>query len=136
MRKTVLLAIIFLTLLGSSSGIWAGGGKDKQSNPQWAGIYSGVIPAADCPGIAVVAILNAGGTYKITYQYIDRGAELFTYTGTFTWDEKTKIITLNSRDLPPYYKVKGDSLIQLDLEGKEITGKLKDFYKLRKVKTP
>ena len=129
MKKTILFILLVIC-----SNAWAGGNKEKQDN--WAGIYIGVIPAADCPGIAVVAILNDEGKYKITYQYIDRDEAVLTFTGAFTWDEKAKTITLNSKALPPHYKVKGDTLIQLDMEGKEISGKLADNYVLRKVKFP
>ena len=134
MKKTISTVIIFVALLGICSVAWAGGGKEKQND--LAGMYMGIIPAADCPGIAVVVILNAEGKYKITYQYIDRGVEVFPYAGTFTWDEKTKIITLDSRDLPRYYKVDKNGLTQLDKDGNEIKGNLADLYKLRKVRTP
>jgi len=134
MKKTVSTVIIFMVFLGICSGAWAGGGKEKQND--LAGMYIGIIPAADCPGIAVVAILNTEGKYYITYQYIERGVEVFPFTGTYTWDEKTKIITLDSGKLPRYYKAGKNSLTQLDMEGKEITGNLGDLYKLRKVRTP
>ena len=133
MKKTFLTLIVFFVLLGVCSSVWAGGGRDQQNVPEWAGIYAGVIPAADCPGISVVAILNADKTYKFTYQYIDRDTELFTFTGIFQWDEKAKTITLDSRNLPSYYKVGKNSLIQLDLERNEIKGKLAGKYKLRKI---
>ena len=106
-------------------------GGGNSSNP--AGIYAGVIPAADCPGISVVVILNANDTYKITYQYIDRGDSLFSYTGTYKWDAATKMVTLNSNELPSYYRVGGQSLTQLDLEGKEIKGAFAKMYILRKI---
>ena len=98
-----------------------------------SGIYAGVIPAADCPGISVVAILNSNGTYKVTYQYIDRGDSLFTYTGAYKWDAASKMITLDARDLPSYYRPGKNSLTQLDLDGKEIKGKTAAMYILRKI---
>ena len=132
MKKTILVLIALFVLLAIGSNIWAGG--RKQDN--WAGMYYGVIPAADCPGIAVVVILNNEGKYKITYQYIDRDTEVLTFSGTYKWDEKARIITLDSNKLPPYYKVIGNKLLQLDMEGKEITGKLANNYMLRKVHFP
>ena len=126
--------IVFLALLGLCSSAWAGGGKEKQDG--LAGIYFGIIPAADCPGIAVVAIFNAQGEYKITYQYIDRSTDVLTFTGSYTYDEKTEMITLSGNNLPPYYKVNKKSLTQLDMQGNKITGNLGDLYKLRKLKNP
>lgn len=125
--------IVFaLTIVFTAFFIFACASTPTQDFPEWAGIFTGVIPAADCPGISVVAILKTNGTYKITYQYIDRGDELFTYTGIFTWDEKAKAITLDSSNIPSY-KVKGNFLIHLDMEGKEIEGKLADKYKLKRL---
>ena len=128
MKKTIFALIIFVILILACSCA----STATQDFPEWAGIFTGVIPAADCPGISVVAILKTNGTYKITYQYIDRGDELFTYTGIFTWDEKAKAITLDSSNIPSY-KVKGNFLIHLDMEGKEIEGKLADKYKLKRL---
>jgi len=125
--RTIIISLVFLLV---SSGLWAGGGSEKNA---YDGIYHGVIPAADCPGIAVVLILNTEGQYKLTYQYIDRGVELFTSSGTFTYDGKTKMITLNAGNLPSYYRMGKNKLTQLDMEGKEITGQFARNYILRKV---
>ena len=131
MKKTILSIIVVFAFLFVCTGVWAGGRKDKGMHPE--GIYIGVIPAADCPGIAVVAILNTQGEYKITYQYIDRGVEVFTFTGIYKLDEASRMITLDGKNLPPYYKVGKHGLTQLDMEGNDIKGKLRDLYKLRKV---
>jgi len=131
MKNKIRSIIIILVFLLISPGLWAGGGKENIDS--LAGIYVGVIPAADCPGITVTAILNTQGQYKITYQYIDRGVEVLTFTGDFTYDAKTGIINLNSKNLPPYYKAGKNSLTQLDMEGNVITGRLAKNYILRKV---
>jgi uncharacterized lipoprotein NlpE involved in copper resistance len=134
MIKNSVLAIALVCFLGISSCA-TGGAREKHDAPFWAGMYYGVIPAADCPGIAVVAIFNTSGSYTITYQYIDRDVPVVTFSGNFTWDEKTKTITTDERHLPSY-KGRRDKLIQLDMEGKKITGKLARNYILRKVMFP
>ena len=131
MKNTILTVLVFFAFLGICSSAWAGGDREKQDN--WTGIYIGVIPAADCPGIAVVAIFNDEGRYKITYQYIDREVDVLVYTGNYKYDEAAKMITLDGKDLPPYYKLGKRGLTQLDMDGKEIKGKLAGNYKLRKV---
>ena len=136
MKKTISTIIVLFALLGICSGVWADGRRGNQSAPRWAGIYAGVIPAADGPGISVVAILNADMTYRITYQYIGRDTELFVFTGTFEWDDRARTITLDSRALAPYYRAGRNSLTQLDMEGKKITGPLAGNYRLRRVRTP
>jgi uncharacterized lipoprotein NlpE involved in copper resistance len=135
MTKSSVLSIALVCLFGISSCTSTGGAGEKQGEPLWAGMYYGVIPAADCPGIAVVAIFNTSGFYKITYQYIDRDVPVVTFSGNFTWDEKAKTISPDGSDLPSY-KLKGDKLIQLDMKGKEITGRLARNYILRKVMFP
>jgi len=134
MKKHISIMIFLFIFLIIGANIWAGGNKEKSDD--WTGIYMGVIPAADCPGIAVVAIFNTDGNYKITYQYIDRSVDVVTFTGSYTLDGKTKMITLDGGNLPSYYMLKKHSLIQLDMAGQEIKGKLADNYKLRKVKFP
>ena len=98
-----------------------------------SGIYAGVTPAADCPGISVVVILSPDSSYKVTYQYIDRGDGLTTFTGTYSYDKASKIVTLNGGTIPPYYKAGNKSLTQLDMEGKVIKGQFAAMYVLRKI---
>jgi len=129
MKKTVLKIAVSLIILIICSCATSGANTGNQIT----GIFTGTIPAADCPGIVVVAILEPSGYFKFTYQYIDRDAALVTYTGTYTFDEKSKTITLSRNDLPPFYKLKGNYLIQLDLDKNEIKGDLAKMYRLRKL---
>jgi len=129
MKKIIFVLILAIVSILVCTSLWAGGGREENL----PGIYNGVIPAADCPGIAVVAILNDKGEYKITYQYIDRSAEVVTFTGTFTYNGKTGLLTLNGGNLPSYYRADKKGLTQLDMEGNKITGNLAKNYLLRKV---
>jgi len=133
MKKTIFVLLISIVLLSISSCASMNAGKDGEA--AWAGIYHGVTPAASSSGIDVIVILNSNNTYKVSYRYIDKGDEVFNFTGTLSWDEKTKVITLRNNDLPPYYKVGKNYLLQLDMEGKEIKGSLSKNYKLQKVPT-
>ena len=99
----------------------------------WAGVYTGTIPAADAEGINVRLQLNKDNTYELTYEYIGKPADTsFTNTGSFTWNDTGDIINLGIADTPSYYKVAENKLIQLDMEGKPITGNLADMYVLNK----
>jgi len=129
MNNKILLGLALFFSLFILSCASVGSGNDL--NP--AGIYAGVIPAADCPGISVVAILNDNGTYKITYQYIDRDDSLFTYRGNYKWDSSSKMVTLDNRELPVYYRLGKISLTQLDMEGKEIKSEFAAMYVLRRI---
>jgi uncharacterized lipoprotein NlpE involved in copper resistance len=107
------------------------------SNSDWAGIYTGVIPAADAEGIYVKITLNTNETYKVEYQYIGKGDDIFTNTGTFNWNsEKDTVILATEKegDLPKYYKLGKNTLTQLDMAGKIITGEFANYYILTKAK--
>jgi uncharacterized lipoprotein NlpE involved in copper resistance len=83
-------------------------------------------------GINVRIILNKDETYIVNYQYIGRSDQVFTYTGTFKWDERGNTITLDSDVIPPHYRVGENTLTQLDMRGRLIRGELADYYVLRK----
>ena len=120
-----MIAIATMTLSCAS----ADGAKNSLD---WAGVYKGLIPAADVSGINVEFTLNADLTYRVIYRYLDSGNDAYVYIGYFNWDRTGNIITLNSREIPPFYRVEKDALIQLDIYGKSITGALAEKYVLRK----
>jgi uncharacterized lipoprotein NlpE involved in copper resistance len=99
----------------------------------WSGVYTGIIPAADCPGIDVQLTLNYNGTFALQYLYIDRGDSILIHQGLFTWDKTGSIVILDIENFPPYYMVAQGRLIQLDMQGKRITGDLADHYILEKI---
>jgi uncharacterized lipoprotein NlpE involved in copper resistance len=98
----------------------------------WAGVYTGIIPAADAEGIDAKITLTSEGTYLVSYRYIGKSNQLYTSTGPFKWNDKGNIITLNNKDVPPHYLVGKGTLTQLDMKGKVITGKLAANYVLKK----
>jgi uncharacterized lipoprotein NlpE involved in copper resistance len=106
---------------------------NSRNSVNWDGVYTGTIPAADGSGIDVQITLNPDETYEVRYEYADKH-DVFTGKGIFTWDEGGGVITLDSEDVLPYYKVGEDILIQLDMEGNEITGSLAGEYVLRKTR--
>ena len=112
--------------------------KTKQNSEKsldWAGIYTGVTPSASGMGINVRVTLDADETYTVEYQYVGKSDEIFTNTGTFTWNPEGDTVILDSAgegSFPSYYKLGENALIQLDLEGNIITGELADLYILSK----
>jgi uncharacterized lipoprotein NlpE involved in copper resistance len=107
---------------------------NSRNSVNWDGVYTGTIPAASAPGINVQIRLNLDETYEVWYQYIDRPDD-FTEKGAFKWDQTGSIITLDTKDFPPYYKVGENILIQLDMQGNVITGSLADNYVLHKTRS-
>ena len=107
--------------------------KRESGDGLWAGVYTGIIPAADASGIDVLLFLNTDKTYNLRYRYIDKSYEAFECSGRLKWDPVTSIITLGVNNSPPYYKVENGSLRQLDIFGNIITGQLAGNYVLKKV---
>jgi uncharacterized lipoprotein NlpE involved in copper resistance len=96
------------------------------------GVYTGTIPSASGPGIDVRLKFNDDQNFELNYKYPDRPGSPFNWTGSFKWDDEGEIITLNITDAPPHYRVVPNRLIQLDMNGKRISGKLADSYVLKK----
>jgi uncharacterized lipoprotein NlpE involved in copper resistance len=105
---------------------------NSQSSLDWASVYNGTIPCADCPGIKTVLKLNDDNSYALTTQYIDKQKDPSTVTGTFTWDDTGSIIILDAKGNNTKYKVQEGSLAMLDLEGNAIGGELSNHYILKK----
>ncbi|MDR2027686.1 MAG: META domain-containing protein [Prevotellaceae bacterium] len=117
----------------SSSKIYSGP-DNSENSVDWDGVYNGVIPCADCPGIQVQITLSPDNTYKMNYLYMSREPFEKKYKGSFKWSMDGGSITLDNEDKTSF--IVGENLIiQLDTNGKIITGELADSYILVKVDT-
>jgi uncharacterized lipoprotein NlpE involved in copper resistance len=133
-RKAFIFLLMAALAISCLSNQEAVDGYNSRTSLDWTGIYTGTIPAADGPGINVRMKINKDNTYELTYDYIDRSVNPFTFSGSFTWDDTGNIIHIEIADAPSYYKVAENKLIQLDMEGKPITGNFADMYVLTKVR--
>ncbi|WP_353185890.1 copper resistance protein NlpE N-terminal domain-containing protein [Parapedobacter lycopersici] len=104
---------------------------NSQNALDWAGMYQGTLPCADCPGIQTTLTLSEDGGYTLQTSYLERGDSVFTETGQFTWDDAGGKITLDGDGQK--LQVGENRLIQLDREGNRITGTLADHYILEKI---
>ena len=100
----------------------------------WKGLYKGVLPCADCEGIETSIILNADNTYLLQTKYLGKGdAPAVEKTGSFTWNAAgNTVIFANIENAPNQYFVAENKLIQLDMAGNKIEGKLATKYFLAK----
>jgi copper homeostasis protein (lipoprotein) len=133
-KKTLLVSLLMIILIISGLGSCAtiDNAHNSKNSLDWAGVYTGTIPAADGEGINVRLRLNSDQTYTLSYDYIDRPNSQFECTGSFKWDNKESTVILDVKDMPSYYKVVENALIQLDMKGKQIKGSLADNYVLKK----
>jgi uncharacterized lipoprotein NlpE involved in copper resistance len=106
----------------------------SQNALDWAGMYKGVVPCADCEGIETVLILNSDNTYLLRTNYLGKpDAQAIEKTGSFTWNPAGNTVILgNIENAPTQYFVGENQVIQLDMSGNRITGGLADKYILAK----
>jgi copper homeostasis protein (lipoprotein) len=109
-------------------------GDTSELSLDWEGTYSGVLPCADCEGIATTIRLSPDRTYRMTTVYRGKREEPFVKEGTFAWNVQGNKITLSGMEHgPSQYLVGENILFQLDLEGNRISGSLAENYMLRKI---
>ena len=104
----------------------------KKLNLDWIGVYTGVLPCADCEGIKVRLTLNKDYSYELSYLYLGRDDKPIVFSGTFEWNDAGNIISLPRENFPTYYQVGKGQLFMLDIFGNRITGDLADMYILTK----
>ena len=103
-----------------------------QNSLDWPGTYKDVTPCADCEGIETEMVLNADLTFRLKTKYLGkRDGKVFQDKGSFVWDKEGGSFYLEGlKGIPSHYKVGKNRLIQLDMEGKAITGDLAEKYVL------
>ncbi len=106
-------------------------GDNSMTSVDWDGVYTALLPCADCEGIETTLQLMKDKTYKLTRIYKGKSGEAITSTGTFTWDANGANIQLSGEE-PGKFKVGENQLMQLDQDGNRITGELADKYVLTK----
>ena len=105
---------------------------NARNSLDYAGTYTGVLPCADCEGIAVELTISYDGKFYKTMQYLGKSADVFEFTGDYSWNDAGNTISLKGLELPNQYFVAEERLIHLDIDGQKITGHLADHYVLTK----
>jgi uncharacterized lipoprotein NlpE involved in copper resistance len=83
----------------------------------WAGVYEGVLPCADCPGIQTRLSLQQDGRFELSMRYLERQVEPFVSRGSFSWNADGNTITLDGAGAGAMYRVGEGHLLQLDRDG-------------------
>jgi heat shock protein HslJ/uncharacterized lipoprotein NlpE involved in copper resistance len=111
-------------------------GDNSMVSLDWQGIYTGIIPCADCEGIQTLIKLNDDLSYIWKTRYLGKDETIFGTTGNFDWSDDGSSITLinNTEDQSgPSWLVGENMLFMLDADGNRITGELAAMYNLEKV---
>jgi copper homeostasis protein (lipoprotein) len=111
-------------------------GDNSRNSVDWSGLYFGVLPCADCPGIETWLTLHKDLTYTLRNKYQERKDTAIKSSGTFSWNtEGGKIVLNDVHGGNEAYQVGENQLFKLDQQGKRITGELAKRYVLGKVNT-
>lgn len=108
----------------------------SRSAVDWAGVYKGTLPCADCEGIVIEIRLNEDQTYEKVMTYLGKGDNVFKESGQFEWDENGGKIWIidESTNFKEWYQVGENRLIALDTEGNKIEGNIpEEMYILDKI---
>ena len=89
----------------------------SQNSLDWAGVYEGVLPCTDCPGIKTRLTLEGDGSFELSTLCLDRQVAPRVVRGRFTWDAGGDAIALDSNGDGQRFAVGEGRLSQLNRDG-------------------
>ena len=109
--------------------------SDNASNEKTediGGVYAGLLPCADCPGIETTLTINPDNSFEISQVYIDRDSVPFISSGKITKGDKDNIWVFKNRYNETFYQFEDSVLIMLNKDKERIKGLLEEHYILKK----
>jgi heat shock protein HslJ len=108
-------------------------GDNSRTSVAWQGVYTGILPCADCEGIQTRLVLNNNLSYLLETRYNGRDENVRQSQGKFSWSANGSKITLdNDKQI---YQVGENQIFHLDQKGNRISGNLAQSYVLTKENT-
>lgn len=110
--------------------------NQKEMEKRLAGeSFFGVVPCADCDGIAYDISFYANSRYESSSMYIGKSNEKFIEQGSWSANNDSIIVLRNEEEEERSMQLNGSRLKMLDLEGNEIEGPLASRYVLHNSRT-
>lgn len=106
-------------------------GHNAANSLDYEGVYEGLLPAADGPGIQTTLTLEPDGTFVWRSEYLDEQDGVFVDRGTYTVAGNVAALEVPGEGAR-YAKVEEGRLRLLDQDKKVIAGPLADMYVLAK----
>ena len=78
---------------------------NSRNSLNWAGVYEGVLPCADCPGVRTRLTLQRDGSYQLVTQAQGSQNAAKSVSGVFTWQPSGNAITLDEHGGRRQYSV-------------------------------
>lgn len=128
---SLLFVVAFAIILVSCQGRNSKNTEQTEVIPYYVGVFQGVLPCADCPGINTSLTLNADSTFALNEKYGD--SKDTTIYGDYEIYAGGQILNLFvDSGLVYIYEVGANGLIMLDADGHRIEGELASHYVLTK----
>lgn len=119
--KTLVLSLVLAAALGAcmprNDAALPDPAHNSRNSLDWAGVYEGITPCADCPGIRMRLTLQTDGRFELSTQYLERQVAAQTTNGRFTWNSAGSSITLDAAGAGQQFRVGEGRLLQLNRDG-------------------
>ncbi|NOQ17581.1 MAG: copper resistance protein NlpE [Methyloprofundus sp.] len=126
--KQILTSLSLLAIILNPA--MAGSDKHAEKTQQFRGVFYGVLPCKQCPGIAATLSLKTRNNYLLVTQKAQESSREFYEKGKYVWDDKSGIVTLTLRKDSSIRKlrIKNDkTLILLSYGGVDMKNNPKKF---------
>ena len=90
------LAAVLSACVSPGAAPPADAAHNSRNSLDWTGVYAGVLPCADCPGITTRLTLEHDGRYRLSTQFLERQNAAQVVRGQFTWDSGGNSIALDA----------------------------------------
>lgn len=115
-----------------TSGKISSDNDSNEKTEEISGVYAGLLPCADCPGIETTLTINPDNSFEISQVYIDRDSGPFISSGKITKGDKDNIWVFKNRYNETFYQFEDSALIMLNKDQERIQGLLEEHYILKK----
>lgn len=144
-RTRTLLAALGAVILAAGCTAGSSAGEQAQKNNaaaeaeiaavdadarRAAGVWEGVIPAADCPGIRVALYVRATGTYTRIDSYLERNLSTVEDGRWTLKGDRLQLTPLDAKKSVRWAEIEGNKMHLTDMSGKRIEGALAENYVL------
>ncbi len=118
-RGIVLPALAALCLLAACSAEDEAPGTSRAAEPPKPGLYQGIFPCGDCPGIDTTLWLRPDGTFFLGRTYLDEAGtdgERYHGLGRWTWQPAAALLTLRANGPEQVFDVEAGGILTLRTE--------------------
>lgn len=132
--QMMVFAALLSSLVGCSNVRYPVDHHTSQLALDWAGLYQGTLPCADCEAILWQLELKQNHVFELTRTYLGKSIAPFKDQGQFFWAQDGQRVFLTSLEQEEIGFFVGENrLWLLDPQGQRITGQLASHYTLIKL---